>query len=66
MLRGVADHEFLVTVSVDGWTDPGDGRTEQDYADAALGAAGLREARYLDGFADLGADADITGIQRLS
>jgi hypothetical protein len=55
---------FSVEVSVYGWTDPEDGRTEQDYAEAALNAASLSKARSLDGFADLAADAGITGTWR--
>lgn len=48
---------FTVEVSVLDWEDPGDGRTVEEYAEAALTASGLRDADKLDGFADLRARA---------
>ena len=59
----MAEHQFLVTVSVDGFEDPGDGRTEEDYAKATLYAAGLRDAEHLDGFCDLQATAYLDSAQ---
>ena len=58
----MGDYTFTVTVSVAGWEDPGDGRAEHDYAKAALDMASLPDASRLDGFADLKAEADITGF----
>lgn len=64
----MASYTFEVEVDVTGWPEGPDeyGRTEQDYAEAALYAAGLRESRMLDGFADIeDATAYITGTTRL-
>jgi len=56
----MGEHRFITVVNVDGWT-AGD-RDEASYAQAALYAAGLPDARQLDGFADLTAEADITFV----
>jgi len=58
----MTDRQFIVTVSIDGW-DAQDGRTEADYAADALRCADLPEARRLDGFADLAAEADVIGVE---
>jgi len=58
----MGDFTFTVTVAVTGWEDPGDGRTELDYARAALNVADLPDASRLDGFADLAAEADLAGF----
>lgn len=55
-------HQFLVTVDVAGWDDASE-RTAAQYAEAALAMASLPDARRLDGYADLDATADITGIE---
>jgi hypothetical protein len=60
----MADHQFIVTVHISGWA-PLDGRSEQDYARTALWVADLPEARRLDGYGDLSAEADITGVEEL-
>jgi hypothetical protein len=61
----MSDHQFLVTVTVENWADNDAGVTEQDYASAALGVVSLPDARHLEGFADLDAEADVTGIQAM-
>ena len=61
----MSTHRFLVEVEVTGWpeSDPEYNCTERDYAYGALWAASLRDARHLDGFADLEADATISGVE---
>jgi hypothetical protein len=61
----MADYQFAVTVSVDGW-DAQDGRTEADYAAEALRCADVPVARRLDGYADLGAEADIIDVELIA
>jgi hypothetical protein len=61
----MTDHQFIVTVSVDGW-DAEDGRTETEYAANALRCAGLPEAARLDGYADLTAEADIRDVDPIA
>lgn len=56
----MSEHRFVVIVNVDDWTAAD--RDEADYAFAALNAAGLPDAKQLDGYADLGAQADITFV----
>lgn len=53
------EFEFVVTVKVTGWDSD---RDPANYAATALLTAGLPEAGRLDGFADLGAEADITDV----
>ena len=60
----MTEHRFLVTVDVNGWENT-DGRTSAGYATAALWTAGLPAARSLEGFADMDAEADITGVEPL-
>lgn len=57
-------HQFIVTVDVDDW-DAADGRTPGEYAKAALYSASLRDARSLDGYGDLAAEADISDVEPL-
>ena len=56
----MSEHRFIVIVNVDGWT--AEDRAEADYAEAALNTAGLPDAKQLDGYADLAAEADITFV----
>lgn len=56
-------HQFIVTVDVEGWAARD--RDEASYAEAALNAADLPDARRLDGFADLAAEAGITDVAAL-
>ena len=51
--------EFVVTVKVTGWDSD---RDPANYASQALLTAGLPAASRLDGFADLGAEADIIDV----
>lgn len=53
----MGEHRFVVIVNVDDWT--AEDRDEAEYAFAALNTAGLPDAKQLDGFADLEAQADI-------
>jgi hypothetical protein len=61
-----AEVQFLVTVSVEaepgGWGD----RSLEDYAEVALRGANLRDAGFLDGFADLSAEAWVDSVERAS
>lgn len=67
----MSTHQFVVTVEVQDWSDeavaesPYPGRTEEDYALAALYAVGLRDAERLDGYADLGATVEIVDVEAL-
>lgn len=56
----MGEYRFTAIVSVDGWT-AGD-RDEAGYAEAALNSASLPDARQLDGYADLGAEAGIVFV----
>jgi len=66
----VKEFRFTVVVRVDGWPyavpvyEDGIVRTARDYAESALSCASLREAKNLDGFADLdGPDAHLTHVE---
>lgn len=64
----MSEHQFIVTVSVDDDMIPADdeyNRTPQDFAEAALWAASLRDAAHLDGFADLKGEAHIDYVEKL-
>jgi hypothetical protein len=54
---------FLVEVTVENWE--ADDRDPVQYAAAALRAACLPDARSLDGYADLDAEAGITSAEVL-
>jgi hypothetical protein len=56
----MSEHRFVVIVNVDDWT--ASDRDEADYALAALNTAGLPDAKQLDGYADLEAQADIVFV----
>jgi hypothetical protein len=60
----MSSHQFIVTVDVDDW-DATDGRTAGEFAKAALYSASLRDARSLDGYGDLSAEADISDVELL-
>jgi hypothetical protein len=67
----VSTFEFTVYVEVDDW-DQGavdatewPERTEQEYAHMALYCASLRDAKNLDGYADLGASAGIASVEEM-
>jgi len=59
--------EFVVSVKVEDWPEGDDeyGRKAKDYAQMALASAGLRDAKVLDGFADLPATAMIDDVMEL-
>ena len=56
----MSEHRFVVIVNVDGWST--EDRDEADYAEAALNAAGLPDAKQMEGFGDLAAEADIVFV----
>ena len=65
MAEREAEVTFLVTVSVTAYPGAWGDRSPEDYAEAALNSAALRDAAILDGFIDLSAVADITSVERL-
>lgn len=55
-------HSFIVVVEVED-TEPGQDRSPDEYAYAALNAAALPDASRLDGFADLPWIAGIVTVE---